>query len=217
MDNLETIVEGVVARLEETNRVREETLVASRRIIQHAAKAIRAAHRAEFEQAETILEEVRQLVRELGTRTSAHPLIYAAGYVHDAEKEFAEACLTLAMIRGDPLPGPAALEVRDSAYLNGLGEAVGEMRRHALDLIRRGHLDRAEAILAVMEDVYGLLVTVDFPHAITGNIRRTTDMVRGVVERTRGDITSTIKQQELRHALARFEERITSLTDLDSE
>jgi len=212
VDHLEQIVERITSHLEEVNRVREETLVDSRHIIQHSAKAIRAAHRGEFELAEAVLAEARALVVALSRRTRGHPLIYAAGYVHDAEKEYAEACLTLAMIRSDALPEPESLGVREAAYLNGLGEAVGEMRRHALDLIRRGELSRAGEILGVMEDVYGLLVTVDFPHAITGNLRRTTDMVRGVLERTRGDITSALKQQELQQALARFEARIAPVT-----
>jgi len=208
MNQLEQTVGRIVARLEVTNSVRESTLAESRRIIQHASKVIRAAHRADYALAERILGETRDLVRNLNQHTRDHPLIYAAGYVHDAQKEFAEACLTLAMVCGDPLPTPEELEVRDAAYLNGLGEAIGEMRRHALDLIRQNRLERAQTILEIMEEVYGLLVTVDFPHAITGNLRRTTDMVRGVLERTRGDITTTMKQQELREALAQLESRI---------
>ncbi len=208
LSDLELIVEEITARLETTNAVREATLARSRRIIQHASKAIRAAHRAEYVQAEAILDEARALVHTLNQTTRDHPLIYAAGYVHDAEKEFAEACLTLALVRDAPLPLPQSLAVRDAAYLNGLGEAIGEMRRHSLDLIRQNRLVRAQEILQVMEDVYTLLVTVDFPHAITGNLRRTTDMVRGVLERTRGDITSAMKQQELRDALAQFESRV---------
>jgi len=211
VNQLDQIVGQIFSRLEETNAVREATLANSRRIIQHAAKAIRAAHRAEYTKAEAIVGDARALVRTLHQNIRDHPLIYAAGYVNDAEKEFAEACLTLAMVRGDTLPSPESLDVRDAAYLNGLGEAVGEMRRHSLDLIRQNRLDRAEEILQVMEDVYALLVTVDFPHAITGNLRRTTDMVRGVVERTRGDITSALKQQELREALIQFESRIHPL------
>jgi translin len=134
--------------------------------------------------------------------------LYYAGYTQDALKEFAEANITYALITNRPLPDPDELGVEYAAYLNGLGEAAGELRRHVLDLIRHGDLERGEEILSMMDDIYGVLVTIDFPNAITGGLRRTTDMVRGVLERTRGDLTMSLRQEKLQQALRDFEEKV---------
>jgi len=134
--------------------------------------------------------------------------LYYAGYTQDALKELAEANITYALITDRPLPDPDELGVEYAAYLNGLGEAAGELRRHVLDLIRHGELERGEEILSMMDDIYGVLVTIDFPNAITGGLRRTTDMVRGVLERTRGDLTMSLRQEKLQQALRDFEEKV---------
>jgi translin len=128
----------------------------------------------------------------------------SAGYTQDALKEFAEANIVYALVGDEPLPEPEAIGVEYAAYLNGLGEAAGELRRRCLDIIRHAHSDEAERLLAAMDDIYSLLVTVDYPDAITGGLRRTTDMVRGVTERTRGDITTSLRQYQLQEALRRF-------------
>jgi translin len=132
-----------------------------------------------------------------------HPDIYWTGYVQDAQKEYSEANIVYAVIAGEDIPTPEQLGVEPAAYLNGLGEAAGEMRRFVLDRIRHGEAERCEQVLDTMEDIYSLLVTVDFPDAITNGLRRTTDMVRGVLERTRGDITFALQQRQLTEALAR--------------
>ena len=137
-----------------------------------------------------------------------HPDILSAGYTRDALKELAEAHITRALMYDEPLPTPEELDVDDAPWLNGLGEAVGEMRRHALDLIRRGDVDEAERVLNVMQEVYAVLSTIDFPSAITGNLRRTNDMVRGVTERTRGDLTTAVRQEQMKQALRDFEESV---------
>ncbi len=134
--------------------------------------------------------------------------LYHAGYTQDALKEFAEASITYALVTDHPLPDPDELGVEYAAYLNGLGEAAGELRRHVLDLIRHGELERGEEILSMMDDIYGVLVTIDFPNAVTGGLRRTTDMVRGVLERTRGDLTMSLRQEKLQQALRNFEEKV---------
>ncbi|HEX6606087.1 MAG TPA: haloacid dehalogenase, partial [Chloroflexia bacterium] len=138
------------------------------------------------------------------TRTdlAAAPDIYWTGYVQDAQKEFAEASIIHAVVAGQTVPGAADLGVEAAPYLNGLGEAAGEMRRYVLDIIRHGQLARGEEVLGVMEEIYSLLVTIDYPDAVTNGLRRTTDMVRGVLERTRGDLTFAIQQQILTQALA---------------
>lgn len=208
LDTLDAIADRIQEALEAKTAIREATLSRSRKLIQHASRAIRAAHRQEFDNAAAILSQAETIAAEMRDGARVYPDIYAAGYTRDALKELAEASIVLALIQDRPLPDPDDLGVEYAAYLNGLGEAVGEMRRHALDLMRQGHLERAETILGAMDDIYDVLVTMDFPDAITGGLRRTTDMVRGVVERTRGDLTMAMRQEELQKALREFESRV---------
>ena len=135
--------------------------------------------------------------------------LYHAGYTQSALKEFAEANITLKLIGGQELPGPEAIGIDYVPWLNGLAEAAGELRRRILDILRHDTLDEAERLLDIMDEIYGLLVTMDFPDALTNNLRRTTDMVRGVTERTRGDITTSFQQRELKHALESVEQKLS--------
>lgn len=197
MANLEVVSEKIRARLDSKNTAREGALKISREIIRASADAIRAVHRGEFEQAKSLLDTADK--KHLVTIESLknHPTIFFTGYVQDAHKEFAEACITYAIVAREPLPDPDDIAVEGPAYLNGLAEAMGEMRRHSLDLLRRAELDEAERVLQIMDDVYHTLVTFDYPDAVTSGLRRTTDMVRGVLERTRGDLTLVSHQQKL--------------------
>jgi translin len=144
----------------------------------------------------------------------SYPDVYFAGYLQDALKELAEASIVLAVVQGENLPEPEALGIEYPAYLNGLGEAIGEMRRAALDCMRRNDITEAERLLGVMDDVLSALVTIDFPDSLTGNLRRTTDMVRGVTERTRGDLTTAVREEKLQAALRAFEDRINARDSL---
>jgi len=202
VDNLKQIAEEIRAELDEKNRVREVALQASREVIRMSANAIRAVHREEFDEARELLDQARHKVEETRELLQGNLDIYYAGYVQDAQKEYSEGELTLALVRGERMPSDKDLGTECAAYLNGLGEAIGECRRHLLDLIRLGKLERAEQLLDEMDEVYYVLVTFDYPDAVTGGLRRTTDMVRGVLERTRGDLTLTIRHQELEEALA---------------
>lgn len=208
MENLETIAEKIRTNFEAKNEVRDETLQLSRELIRHCANAIRATHRGEFENAAELLATAKALASEMVDSVADYADLYHTGYTQDALKEFAEASITYALITDRPLPDPDELGVEYAAYLNGLGEAAGELRRHVLDLIRYGELERGEEILSMMDDIYGVLVTVDFPDAVTGGLRRTTDMVRGVLERTRGDLTMSLRQEKLQQALRDFEEKV---------
>jgi len=208
MDRLNQIAEEALEALEARHRVREQALEVSRQLIRHSANTIRAIHRGEFEKAEEMLDEGRSVAKQLSSDLLNEMAIYEAGYVQDALKEYAEASITYAFLAGQPLPSPGDLEVDYPAYLNGLAEAMGELRRAILDLIRRGELEKGEELLGIMDEVYGILVTVDYPDAITRGLRRTTDMVRGVLERTRGDLTLTVRQQRLETTLSEFEDRI---------
>jgi translin len=208
MDALEDIVDRIREHLDEKNAARDRALKQSRTVIRHCSLAIRAVHRDEKDVAADHLAQAKALVDELQEDLKPYPDLYHAGYTRDALKEFSEANITAALVAGEPLPTPEELRVEYAAYLGGLGEAAGELRRRVLDLMRRSRAEEGERLLSAMEDIYGMLVTVDYPDAITGGLRRITDMVRGVTERTRGDLTTHTQQAELMEALRSVEDRL---------
>ena len=211
MDKLETIGEDIRQYLEEKNTARDRALQHSRTLIRHCSIAIRSVHRGERAMAKKQLDSAKELLEILREGLASYPDLYHAGYIKGALKEYAEANIVYALVGGESLPEPEELGVGYIAYLGGLGEAVGEFRRRVLDILRSDHIDEAERLLAAMDDIYGLLVTIDFPDAITGNLRRITDMVRGVTERTRGDLTTTLQQQELKEALRAVEKKLNQV------
>ena len=199
---LDRAVEGVRADLEATYAAREVALPLCRGAVRFSANCIRAVHRGEIAAAEELLAEARDAVEEAGAALRGFPQIDQAGFVNDAQKEYAEAAVTLALIAGRPLPTPDGLGVRGSAYLHGLAESIGELRRHVLDSLRAEQLARCEALLERMDEIYSLLVTIDYPDAMTSNLRRATDVARSILERTRGDLTLAAQQQRLVEHLA---------------
>ena len=210
MINLDPIAEKIRNALTAKYTARERALQLSRDAIRHCANAIRALHRQEFAEAQALLSAARELLAQLGQALAEHPDLRYGGFVHDAQKEYAEGTAVLAIVTGAVLPDPDELQIGYAAYLNGLGEAAGELRRYLLDAIRRGDVSRCEELLAAMDDIYSVLITMDFPDSLTGGLRRTTDMVRGVLERTRGDLTMALRQRDLETKLAAFEGELGS-------
>jgi len=195
------IAEGVVRRFEGLAATRDRALGEGRQITRLAANSVRATHRGQIDEAERLLAEARDRMMTLAGELQPYPNIYWAGYVQDAMKEAAEAAIALAIVANRPLPEPAELGVEDAAYLNAMAEAASELRRQVLDRLRENDLPRAEYLLGTMDDIYSALVTVDFPDAITGGLRRTTDALRAVLERTRGDVTMAATQGRVERAL----------------
>jgi len=179
------------------DEAREKALRSCRQVIRCSADAIRAVHRQEQDKARQFLDSAHQLLRELSYDLAEHGRLLHSGFVHDAQKELAEGYITLALIAGEDLPKPRALDVSNAAYLDGLGESVGELRRYILDSLRRGDFSRCDELLSVMEEIYGVLMTMDFPELLAHGLRRTTDNIRGVTERTRGDLTVSLRQKSL--------------------
>jgi len=204
-DNLDSIADQIRLSFSAKDAAREKALPLCREAIRHCSNAIRAVHRQEFDQAGELLQQARNLLDEAKQTVAAFNELSNTGFIRDAQKELAEGSITLALVTGNPLPDPGELNIDYAAYLNGLGEAVGELRRYLLDSMRRGDLSRGEELLEAMDDIYSILVTMDFPDAITGGLRRTTDMVRGVLERTRSDLTLVISQKDLKDRLGKFE------------
>lgn len=201
MDNLESISEQIRKNLSAKDEAREKMLPLCRDSIRYSSNAIRAIHRQEFKLAEELVRTARSILTDAEKAVQDNGELGSAGLMRDAQKELAEANITLAIVTGKPLPEPDELGVDAAAYLNGLGEAAGELRRYLLDGMRQGDLSRGEELLSAMDNIYGVLVTMDYPDAITGGLRRTTDMVRGVLERTRSDLTLGMRLKDLENRL----------------
>lgn len=204
------IIENIRAEFRQKNQVRDVTLGRSRELIRLCSLSIRAIHRHEWEQANALLANAREAASVMTADLAAYADLNEAGYTQDALKELVEAHVLYAFVQDLDLPGPIELGVPPAAYLNGLAEAASELRRFVLDLIRLGQTAQGEPYLALIDEVYSHLITIDFPDALTGGLRRTTDMLRGVLERTRGDLTVAVRQEELQNALSVFESRVLS-------
>lgn len=209
MTGWEPIVASLKGRAQHMHEQREKGLAKCRLLIQTSAKCIRHVHRKQFEDADRLLLEAKTIGRDAREALSPFPELYYAGYLHDAEKEMVEAAAVLAIVRDEPYPSPSDLEVGIMSYLNGMGEAASEVRRYALDEMRRGRLEEAEAILVQMETIYDDLITFDFADSMTGGLRRTCDALRAVIERTRSDLTATMSQQELVRELRATRDRLS--------
>lgn len=203
MDQFESFAQQLRDEMEAVNAVREIALRECREVIRYSSRGIRAIHRLEFEEARKLINEARRFTESVKNGTRNHLEIYYAGYVHDSQKEYVEAESMFAIVQKLGLPAPADLGVEPAAYLNGLAEAGSECRRYVLDRLRSGEFDTANRVLQVMDDIYFEMITFDFPDAITGGLRRTTDAFRAVLERTRGDLTLTMRQHGLEETLQR--------------
>ena len=204
-DQLDLICDQIRRGFDQKTALRDEALKQARELTRHASLAIRAIHREDQAEAQAEIALGRELAQALtNTLRTAHPDLFFAGYTQDAIKEYCEACLTVAMIKGEALPTPQELDAEPPAYLNGLTETLGELRRRCLDLLRPGYSAEVERLLAMMDDVFTQLVTMDYPDAITDGLRRRTDLARGIIERTRADITVSFRQNELESKLDRL-------------
>lgn len=203
--HLAALSEHAVAQLTARNQARENALAVSRQVIRSSANAIRAVHRNEFDEAKHLINEASERLDQTASIRVDNPEIYYAGFLSDARKEFTEANITFAVISGGEIPDAETLGIDPPAYLNGMAEVIGELRRYILDALRRDDTARCEELMELMDEIYGILVTVDFPEAVTGGLRRSTDAMRGVLERTRGDLTISLQQRRLEQRLAELE------------
>jgi translin len=204
-DNLDEFADRIRATLSARDAAREKLLPLCRDAIRNCSNAIRAIHRQEMDKARAQLQSARDLIKEAEAIVAAESDLGRMNIVRDAQKEYVEGNVVLALVNGNQPPSPEELGVEPVAYLHGLGDAVGELRRYLLDSMRNGDLSRGEEFLTAMDDIYNILVTMDYPDALTGGLRRATDMVRGVLERTRSDLTLTIRQSELEKRLQKYD------------
>lgn len=208
MDRFSTISEFVHQVFDVRNRARDKALTNARQVIRQSSQAIRAIHRMEVETANLHLAEAQALVNQLKSELAEHPDLFYTGYTQDALKEYVEAKITCALIQNQEIPLPSEIDVEAAVYLNGLAEVVGELRRRCMDILRQGYSDDAERLLGLMDEIYSLLITVDYPDALTNGLRRQTDLARGIVERTRGDITISIRENRLTEAMQQLSQQL---------
>lgn len=211
--NLQEISSRIGGRFEEMDRARDQSLISSRKVIKNCGLAIRAVHRGHFQEVESLLQQARELLTQACDPLRKYPDVYYSGFIQDAEKEYSEAQITFRIVSGGDLPSPEDLGVDYGPFLNGLAEAVGELRRQVLDLLRRGDLGKAEDLLSVMDDIYYVLISMDFPDAITRGLRRNTDIARGCLEKTRGDLTHHSAGHNLERELSSIRNRLSCEAD----
>lgn len=208
MEKLESISEKIHQAFEARTNARDRALSQARTLTRYCASAIRAVHQDEFNTALENLSQATKIAAALHSDLEEFPDLYYAGYTQDALKEYAEANIVYALVNDAELPTPQELDLENATYLNGLAEAVGELRRRCLDILRQGYSQEAERLLNHMDEIYAVLITMDYPNAITGGIRRQTDIVRSVTERTRGDLTLSFRQEHLEQTMQRLEARL---------
>jgi len=215
MPQLDEIIERIHQSFDTRTKVRDQMLNQARMLTRYCANAIRAIHREERALAQDHLREAQALAKALSANSVDHSDFFYAGYTQDALKEYAEANLTYALVTGEPFPTPDDLKLDFVPYLKGLAETAGELRRKCMHVLRHGDAAEADRLLEHMDDIYDALVTMDYSDAITGGLRRLTDIVRGVTERTRGDLTMSLRQQRLEKRLQAFEEQVSELVNRD--
>lgn len=213
MHKLEEIADRIRQKFDIRTSMRDQALAQARQLTRACSLAIRAVHRDDKETMEAQLSEARNLADKLRGELVRHPELYYAGYTQDALKEFVEASVTCALIQSQPLQTPEELQVEDATYLNGLAEVVGELRRRTLDILRHGYSQEAERLLSHMDDIYAVLVTIDYPDAITNGLRRQTDNARGIIEKTRGDITLSLRGEHLTRAIRQLSSQLNGGQD----
>ena len=217
MHKLEGIANQIREKFDVLTKLRDQALAEARQLTRACSLAIRAVHRNDQAAMEGQLSEARYLANKLREDLSSYPDLYYANYTQDGLKEFVEASVTCALIRNQPLLTPEDLHVEEATYLNGLAEVVGELRRRILDLLRTGYSDEVERLLGLMDEIYSVLVTMDYPDAITNGLRRQTDLARGIIEKTRGDVTVSLQVEHLTKAISQFNAQLNGGSPLNLE
>jgi len=213
MQKLEQVADQIRQKFDLRNAKRDQALAQARQLTRACSLAIRAVHRDDKEAMEIHLAEAGTLADTLRNELAHHPDLFYAGYTQDSLKEFVEANITCALILNQPLQTPEDLRVEEATYLNGLAEVIGELRRRTLDILRHGYSQEAERLLGYMDEIYSVLVTMDYPDAITNGLRRQTDVARGIIEKTRGDVTFSLRGEYLTQAIRKISSQLNGHSD----
>lgn len=208
LSNIDEHADAAREQIEQIHQHREAAYTTSRKVVQSASATIKRVHRGEWEEAKAALAETRKLYDQMMAAVQASPEVGLGGFVADAGREYVEAALVMALIRDAELPGFEELGVRPTEWLNGIGDSVGELRRYVLDLIRQSRVDDAEKYLAAMDEMYQTIMSFDYPNSVTSGLRGRSDAARGLVERTRGDLTNALRQARLEEQMAELTEKL---------
>jgi len=203
MEKMDKIGSRIKKSLNNKDKSREKGLPLTRKVIRFSSEIIKMAHRGQLQESRTLLEEAGKILREAQKSLEKYPDIYYGGFLQSAEKEYAEATITLALIKKQSLPSPEVLKIGGTSYLRGMGEAIGEMRRYILDSIRKDKLSDCERLLGLMDEMYYFLFSFDYPEPLVRGLRRTVDSARGLIERTRADVTNAVCQKRLEEKLSK--------------
>lgn len=217
MHKLESIANQIREKFDVLTRLRDQALSEARQLTRACSLAIRAVHRDDQEGMEEHLSNARSLANKLRDELGNYPDLFYAGYTQDALKEYVEANVTCALILNQPLQTPEELQVEAATFLNGLAEVVGELRRRILDILRSGYSEEVERLLGYMDEIYSVLVTMDYPDAITNGLRRQTDLARGIIEKTRGDVTYSLRGDHLTRAITQLSAQLNGSQSIDSQ
>lgn len=217
MEKLESIANRIREKFDVLTALRDQALSEARQLTRACSLAIRAVHRNDREGMEEHLSNASSLANKLCNDLRDYPDLFFAGYTQDALKEYVEANITCALILNQPLQTPEDLNVEEATYLNGLAEVVGELRRRILDILRSGYSEEAERLLGYMDEIYSVLVTIDYPDAITNGLRRQTDLARGIIEKTRGDVTFSLRGEHLTRAITELVAQLNGGQPIDLE
>ncbi len=186
---LEAIITDIDSTLRAKDEKREKVITYSREVIRRAGSSVLAVHKRDRKALAENIEAAKAALEAALTLCRVQQEFYYIGPMPQAFQEYAEAACVRAMVSGKPLPTPSSLGIPVEPYTTGLADAVGEMRRYALDSLRRDDLAEAERALGLMEEIYTALKGLDFPRAVVPNLRRKVDVIRRLLEETRGDVT----------------------------
>ncbi|PKK85372.1 MAG: RNA-binding protein [Thermoplasmata archaeon HGW-Thermoplasmata-1] len=200
MDNLDAIATGIAKHLDEKDALREQALTITREMVRDSGEAIRNIHKGLCDEAAGRLENLIRSARHVTELLKDHGDLYHAGFTETAFQELVEMACVLAILKGEPLPEPQELCVTPTSYLLGLGDVIGELRRQALDALRKGDLEQADEDLQKMEAIYDCLIKFDYPSAMVP-IRRKQDIARGLIEKTRGEVAVAAGNKKLEEKL----------------
>jgi len=194
MKNLDEIADRIQSRLDEKDTVREIAIKSSRAIIRISGSVIHSIHKKE--DVRRMMGEAMDEAQRLRGLLEEHPEIWNSGLVEDAMQELSEAAIIMSIADDAPLPDPEELGVPMTAYLLGLADAIGELRRFTLESLRQGNTETATVFLEMMEDMFKVIMRFDYPDALV-SIRRKQDIARSLLEKTRGELAVAVSSKML--------------------
>jgi translin len=204
--SLEPILEPIMEEIESDDEIREKALPLSRKAVRTCSQSIKASHRGDFEKAHSLIQEAHAIIEKGQEIMAESDFVSKSNIMRQAHQELAEAANVLSLLKDGTYTPPEKYDIELRSYLTGLGDTVGELRRAILDSLREDEVDYAESLLEFMEEILEELNSFDFPNALIPNLRRKCDVARSLIEKTRGDITSAVRQKMIVDELADFRE-----------